>query len=179
MVSKVLCHDGILIRDGALGGSEGRLPYRWVPKSILYDGKKVDKPDEITIPEAMDYSCFKTIKHVYKLNNNFTTKLLQDHPNYDPAYKLWPMLKTIIHNVNAIMLWGSMDQCIDKMTFAAQGYAKKGSGIVHGINGKPTVTKGCQAILSMDADCIHPRAAVFIIHTTKKSIIALRKVQTK
>jgi hypothetical protein len=47
----------------------------WVPKSILYDGKKVDKPDEITIPEAMDYSHFKTIKHVYKLNNNFTTKL--------------------------------------------------------------------------------------------------------
>jgi hypothetical protein len=62
---------------------------------------------------------------------------LQDHPNYDPAYKLWPMLETIIHNVNAIMLWGSMDQCINKMTFAAQGYAKKGSGIVHGINGKP------------------------------------------
>jgi hypothetical protein len=64
----------------ALGGSEGGLPYWWVPKSILYDGKKVNKPDEITIPEAMDYSHFKMIKHVYKLNNNFTTKLLQDHP---------------------------------------------------------------------------------------------------
>ena len=108
-----------------LGGSEGRLLYRLVPKSILYDGKKVNKPNEITIPEVMDYSCFKTIKHVYKLNNNFTTKLLQDHPDYDPAYKLWPMLKTIIHNVNAIILHGSMDQCINKMTFAARAMPKK------------------------------------------------------
>jgi hypothetical protein len=161
MVSKVLCHDGILIRDGMLGGSEGGLPYLVGSKSILYDGKKVDKPDKITIPEAMDYSCFKMIKHVYKLNNNFTTKLLQDHPDYDPAYKLWPMLKTIIHNVNAIMLQGSMDQCIDKTTFAAQGYAKKGSGIVHGISGKLCIMKGCQVVLSMDADHICPRAAVF------------------
>jgi hypothetical protein len=47
------------------------------------------------------------------------------------------------------------------MTFVAQGYAKKGSGIVHGINSKPNITKGCQVILSMDADCIHPWAAVF------------------
>jgi hypothetical protein len=161
MVSKVLCHNGILIRDGALGSSEGGLPYRWVLKSILYDGKKVDKPDEITIPEAMDYSHFKTIKHVYKLNNNFTTKFLQDHPDYNPAYKLWPMLKMINHNINAIMLQGSMDLCVDKTTFAAQGYAKKGSGIVHGISGKLQVTKGCQVVLSIDADRICPRAAVF------------------
>jgi hypothetical protein len=109
----------------------------------------------------MDYTCFKTIKHVYKLNNIYTSKFPQDHPNYNPTYKLLPMLNTIIHNVNAIMLWGSMDQCINETTFAAQGYAKKGSGIVHSINGKPNITKGCQAILSMDADCIHPRAAVF------------------
>ena len=89
-------------------------------------------------------------------------KLLPDHPDYDPAYKLWPMLKMIIHNVNAIMLWGSMDQCIDKTTFAAQGYTKKGSGIVHGISGKLQVTKGCQVVLSiLDADHIHLRAAVF------------------
>ena len=83
-------------------------------------------------------------------------KLLQDHPNYDPAYKLSPMLKMIIHNVNAITLHGSMDHCIDEMTFAAQGYAKKGSGIVHSINVKPQVMKGCQVVLSMDMDCIHP-----------------------
>jgi hypothetical protein len=157
MVSKVLFHNGILIRDGTLGISEGMLPYQWVLKSILYNGKKVNKPDKITIPEAMDYSCFKIIKHVYKLNINFFIKLLQDHPNYDPAYKLWPMLKTIIHNVNAIiMLQGLMNQCIDKTTFVAQGYTKKGSGIVHGINSKLGVTKGCQVVLSMDMDCIHP-----------------------
>ena len=106
MVSKVLCHDGILIREGALGGSEGALPFWWIPKSILYDRKKVDKLDKITIPEAMDYTCFKIIKHVYKLNNNYMSKFPQDHPNYNLAYKLLPMLNTIIHNVNAIMLWG-------------------------------------------------------------------------
>jgi hypothetical protein len=78
------------------------------------------------------------------------------------------MLKTIIHNVNAIMLWGSMDQCIDKMTFAAQGYAKKGSGIVHGISSKPGIMKGCQVILSMDADCI-PMGSCFPSSTPQKS----------
>ena len=100
----------------------------------------------------MDYSHFKMIKHVYTLNNNFSTKLLQDHPDYNLAYKLLPMLKTIIHNVNAIMLQGSMDQCVNETMFVAQGYAKKGSGLIHAINGKPGITKGAQAVLSIDAD---------------------------
>jgi hypothetical protein len=41
MVGKVLCHDGILIRDGALGGSEGALPFGGFQKAFFMTERKL------------------------------------------------------------------------------------------------------------------------------------------
>jgi hypothetical protein len=54
------------------------------------------------------------------------------------------------------------------MTFAAHGYTKKGSGLVHRISSKPGITNGCQAVLSIVAVYIHPQAAVFHHSNHKK-----------
>jgi hypothetical protein len=49
--------------------------------------------------------------------------------------------------------------CVNKSTFLAQGYAKKGSSIIARHNNKPGINQGCQFILSMDAHHVWPWAA--------------------
>ena len=92
--------DGIVIRDGAIGGSDGAFHHRW-----QYNRSDFDEE----ISNSINLGRWLQIKCVMKLCNNKDAPKRGD-TNYEPAYKFYFIYKAIVQNVNAITKWSDLDQ---------------------------------------------------------------------
>ena len=84
-IDKLVKWDGIVVKDGVRGGTEGEIFRRWVEDCANYDGY---------VDAAMRHARFLQIKRCIKLNNNEATPKCGEL-GYDPAYKynfIWDIL---------------------------------------------------------------------------------------
>jgi hypothetical protein len=95
--------DGVVVRDGVRGGSNGALyRQRWT------EGADQDE----FFRESICHCCWLQIKQVMKLCNNKT----QGVPNYDLAYKYDMFYDTLIESPKAITEEAELDLCVDETT---------------------------------------------------------------
>ena len=139
--------DGVVVRDGVRGGSNGALYRRWA------DGAD---HDEFT-RESIRHCRWLQIKRVIKLCNNETAPK-RGEPGYDPAYKYDMIYDTLIENLNAITEEAELDLCGDETTWGHGGFGESGSGLIGRIINKPGITKGGQIVMVSDVNRIRPRA---------------------
>ena len=149
--------DGVLTRDGVLGGSNGAILRR-------FDTRKDNAMFAAEIYKAISKTRWLEIKRVIKLCNNLTAKKPGEQ-GYNPAYKYDLIYDVLTHNVNAITKYAGLDLCGDETTWGHQGFAEAGSGITSLIMGKPGISKGGQIVMIFDIDRFRPRAYV---HRHKK-----------
>ena len=76
--------------------------------------------------------------------------------HYNPAYKFNSLMKTIVHNTNAVTLEAELDQCGDETTWGFMGYGENGTGLVAGITAKPGVSRGGQIVIVSDVSRPRP-----------------------
>ena len=138
---------GILVVDGAMGGSSGRLHLRWDKSSLLYSKR---------IADTMSYERFKEIKRVLKLNNNASAPA-KGADGYDPASKLRLIYDAMVRNSNALTLYAEADMCVDETSWANGGFGPLNKKIKN----KPGVRAGGQAVLGTDASVFRPRVVSF------------------
>ena len=145
--------DGVVVMDGALGGSSGAILRR-------FDDSRPDNTCFSShIAEAFTKSRYPQIKRVIKLCDNQSAPR-RNQPGYDPAYTCDYVFKAIVHNTNAITEKACDDQCGDETTFPHVGYGPgDGSCLVKRQINKP-VTKGAQIVMVSDVDRCRPRACV-------------------
>ncbi|KAG7373374.1 hypothetical protein IV203_034098 [Nitzschia inconspicua] len=142
MIPELVHFDGILIRDGLLGGStDGAIYRRWQTKSPAFD------PDTSS---SLTHTRFLQLKRTLKLNDNKTAKK-KGEKGYEPAYKYDFIFDVVCHNVRAITETASLDLCGDESSWAHQGWGEPGAGIIARIMNKPGITKGGQTVLLVDA----------------------------
>ena len=150
-VHELVHWDGVLVRDGALGGSNGALFQRWMVGESMYD---------VPIYEAIGHDRFLQIKRTYKLCNNYSVGNKGD-PHYNPAYKYDMIFKVLVHNCNAITKYADLDLCGDETTFAHMGYGEANTGLLRRLGQmKPGITRGMQTVMIFDVGRIRPRAYV-------------------
>lgn len=134
---EIVHFDGVVIRDGVLGGSRGALYRRWMKGCSMYDR---------VISESLSHTRFLQIKRVLKLcNNNKAPK--RGQPGYDPAYKYDMIYDAIVSNCNEMTRKADLDQCGDETSCAHSGYGEAGSGILERRKGKPGLTRGMQMVM--------------------------------
>jgi hypothetical protein len=138
--------EGILILDGAAGGSNGALYRKWNPYDIAYEPR---------IKNAMTLTRYLQLKRTFKLDPHYNG-LKKDDPLYNPGYKFQDAWQTLVHNTNALTLWFDTDQVIDETTWGHQGYGEP--GLMTRIQNKPGITKGGQLVLCMDKNKNYIRA---------------------
>jgi hypothetical protein len=141
--------DGVVVRDGVRGGSNGALYRRWM--------ECADHDDEID--QSMRHGRWLQIKRVVKLCNNDGVPK-RGEEGYDPAYKYDMLWDVIFANVNAITKHAELDLCGDETTWGHGGFGEAGSGLVGRIMGKPGISKGGQIVMISDVNRIRPRAYV-------------------
>lgn len=142
LVPEMLQFDGILMRDGVLGGSvDGGIHRRWKKESSCYDS---------LIANTMSHTRFLQLKRTLKLNDNSKAKKAKED-GYDPAYKYDMIYATMCHNVRALTQSASLDLCADETSWAHQGFGERGSGLLSRIFNKPGITKGGQTVMLLDA----------------------------
>ena len=139
LIPELVHFDGIVVRDGVRGGSNGAIYRRW----------QVGSDYDNLIDLSMTHCRFIQIKRVMKLCDNKACPK-QGEAGYDPAYKFDYIWKTIVHNVNAISKTADLDLCGDETSYATGSYGEKGSGLVGRIQNKPGVSKGGQIVLVSD-----------------------------
>jgi hypothetical protein len=139
--------DGVVVRDGVRGGSNGALYRRWM------EGADHDE----LIAESIHYCRWLQIKRVIKLCNNETSPK-RGEPDYNPAYKYDMLYDVLIENLNAITEEAELDLCGDETTWGHGGFGEAGSGLIGRILNKPGVTKGGQIVMISDVHRIRPRA---------------------
>ena len=150
-VHELVHWDGVLVRDGALGGSNGALYQRWMVGETMYDAP---------IYEAIGHDRFLQIKRTIKLCNNYSARNKGD-AHYNPAYKYDLIFKVLVHNCNAITKYADLDLCGDETTFAHMGYGEANTGLLRRLGQmKPGVTRGMQTVMVFDVGRIRPRAYV-------------------
>jgi len=149
---ELLKWDGVIVRDGVRGGSDGAIMRRFdrIPDSTACD-ELIDK--------AISKSRWLELKRVWKLCNNITSKK-KDEEGYDPACKHDYIFETIINNVNALTLSAALDLCLDETSFGHQSWGKAKSGLLKTMLGKPGITKGMQTVICSDVHWIRPRACL-------------------
>jgi hypothetical protein len=141
--------DGVVVKDGVRGGSDGALYRRWI------DGSDYDHD----VADSINHSRWLQIKRTYKLcNNDISPK--RGEPGYNPAYKYDMLYDTLIHNINQMTEFAESDQCGDETTWPHGGYGEAGSGLLGRIMGKPGVTKGGQIVVISDVHRMRPRAYI-------------------
>ena len=91
-IDELVKFDGIFIRDGLIGGSDGALYH--ICKN---DGSDLNEE----ISNSINFGRWLQIKRVIKLCNNKDAPKCSD-TKYYPAYKFDFIYKAIVHNVNAI-----------------------------------------------------------------------------
>ena len=136
MIQELVNFDGILIKDGVKGGSDGAIYRRW---------QNCEDMDQ-SIIDAMTYRRFLQIKRTLKLCDNRVCPK-QGEDGYDPLYKLDYIWKVLVHNVNAISKKVELDLCGDETAYATGEFGEKGAGIVGRIANKTGITKGGQILL--------------------------------
>ncbi len=137
--AELLCHDGILVQDGVLGGSDGALYQRWDTSSPMYSS---------LIANSMTLTRYGELKRNKKLCVNISSPK-PDQPGYDPAYKYDLIYKTLVHNTNAISKKADENQVLDESTWGHGGFGEAGSGITTRLMNKK-VSKGGQVVFMMD-----------------------------
>ena len=148
-IEELVHWDGILVRDGALGGSNGSLYQRWMIGETMYDP---------AVHDTMSYDRFLQIKRTYKLCNNYSAAPRGD-PKYNPAYKYDLIFKAIVHNCNALTKYADSDLCGDETTFPHMGYGESNTGLLKRLGQtKPGITRGMQTVMVFDVHRIRPRA---------------------
>ena len=174
LINELVNFDGILVKDGVKGGSDGAIYRRWQNCEDMDDN----------IINAMTYRRFLQIKRTIKLcDNRMCPK--RGEEGYDPAYKFDFIWKVLVHNVNAITKEAELDLCGDETTYATSAFGEKGAGIVGRIQNKPGITKGGQIVLVSDVHRIRPRAYLHRhkLHKdddfTKMGQIEVRKIADK
>jgi hypothetical protein len=146
-LNELVHFDGVVVRDGVRGGSNGALYRRWMHGA---------DQDEL-IAESMHHCRWLQIKRVIKLCNNETAPK-RGEPGYDPAYKYDMIYKVLIDNLNAITEEAELDLSGDETTWGHGGFGEAGSGLIGRILNKPGVTKGGQIVMISDVHRIRPRA---------------------
>jgi hypothetical protein len=154
---ELLRWDGVNLRDGVLGGSNGAILRRFHTRK---DNAQFSKE----IYDSMTKTRWLEIKRCIKLCNNLTAKK-QGEQGYDPAYKFDMIYDVMVHNVNALTKHACLDLCGDETTWGHQGFAEKGCGLTGLVQGKPGITKGGQIVMLWDVNWLRPRAYV---HRHKK-----------
>ena len=92
-------HDGVVVRDGVRGGSNGALYRRWLSNGSDYDE---------TISVAQTHCRWLQIKRVKKFCNNDTCPK-QGELNYDPTFKYDYIYKCLFHNMNVLSKKAELD----------------------------------------------------------------------
>ena len=113
-VQELVHFDGVVVRDGALGGSNCALYQRWMNGESMFDP---------LIANAIKYDRFLQIKRSYKLNNNYLAKKIGE-ANFEPAYKYDLIFKTMVKNCNALTKFAEPNFCCDETTFSHMGYGE-------------------------------------------------------
>jgi hypothetical protein len=145
---EIVHFDGVVIKDGVRGGSNGALYRRWESSCSDYDDM---------IVSSMKVHRFLQIKRVIKLCNNLSAPK-KGEIGYNPAYKYDFIYKVLFHNVNALTKFAELDQTGDETTWGHGGFGEAGSGIIGRVRDKPGKTKGGQIVLTSDVHRIRPRA---------------------
>ena len=145
-VQEFLRWDGIIVRDGIRGGTNGALYRRWMTDTACYDKYVCD---------AMSYERWVQLKRIYKLNNNDTAKK-RGEEGYNPASKYDLIYDVITSNVRALTKYADLDLTGDETTWGFQGYAERGAKVVYRIQGKPGVSKGGQTVIVSAVNRIRP-----------------------
>ena len=145
--------DGVLVFDGALGGSNGAILRR-------FDRRRPDNSSfNKLIADSMTPTRWLETKRAIKLNNNLTATRKGD-PNHNPAQKYDFIFNTLVHNTNALTKHSCLDLSGDETTWIHAGWAEPGSGIINSRIEKPGGPKGGQLAVVSDVDRIRIRAYV-------------------
>ena len=141
--------DGVVIRDGVKGGSQGAMHRRWM-EGALYDE---------VIFKSLNYTRWLQMKRTYKLCNN-SVAAKKGQPNYNPAYKFDYLFETLCYNCNLFKDVAELDICGDEMSWANGGFGEAGAMLVFRVLGKPKVQRGGQIVFIVDASRPHPRVYI-------------------
>ena len=135
---EIVRYFGVVLRDGALGGSHGDIHRRW------REGPAQD--DDICM--SIYHSRWLQIKRVIKLcDNNFAKK--RGEPGYDPAYKFDYIWKCLCHNTNFNTDKAPLDLSADETSYATGAMGPKFAGMIVVLHNKK-VSKGGQAVVAID-----------------------------
>ena len=145
--SELVHFDGIMIRDGVLGGSGGAIHQRYLDGACKHD----------PISECMTFSRLCQLKRVMKMHHPSCPQRGQH--GYDPAYKYDLPWRVLTHNTNALTKKADENLMIDEMTWQFCGYGEAGSGVVSRLVNKK-VPKGGQTVVLCDVGRIRPRAYI-------------------
>ena len=140
--------DGVIVRDGCVGGGDGDLYRRWDTCSSKYDEE---------IANSLTFTRFLQIKRVKKSNNNYVTPPRGD-ATFDPAHKFDLVYECMVKNLEEVTNKATLDQTVDESSWGHGGYGEKGTGIVTDIINKPGISRGGQVVTCMDSDRLRPRA---------------------
>ena len=103
---------GVPIQNGALDGKAGTIFACWNADDPHYDS---------AIAESMTCERWKSIKRVFKLNNNLLSKPC-GMEGYDPCAKYDFIYKCLVHKMNYLTLRADLDGTIDETTWGFGGY---------------------------------------------------------
>ena len=151
-IDEMVKWDGVVVMDGALGGSRGAILRRFD------DSREDNLSYNKFIASAFTKTRFLEVKRVIKLCDNSTAPK-RGQPGYDPAFKYDYIFKTLVHNTNALTEKAGLDLCGDETTFGHMGYGPSDTGLLVRQKGK-MVTKGAQIVLISDVDRIRPRCYI-------------------
>jgi hypothetical protein len=91
VLDELVHFDGVVIRDGVKGGSNGAIYRRWM------DGADYDA----LVQGSITHTRWLQIKRVMKLNNNQSSPK-RGEEGYDPAFKFDMLYDVLISNLNAV-----------------------------------------------------------------------------
>ena len=102
------------IHNGAMDGRPSMLLARWKTDDAHFDPLMYD---------AMSYSCWRSIKQFFKLNNNLTDTKKKGDDGYDPCCKYNFIYKVLVHNMNNVSISADLDATVDESTWGFGGYS--------------------------------------------------------
>ena len=138
-VEEIVKYFGVVLRDGALGGSHGDIHRRW---------RKGPASDKETIA-AMYHSRWLQCKRVIHLcDNNLAPKF--GEPGYDPAYKFDYIWKCLCHNTNFATDEAPLDVSCDETTYATGATGPGHAGMIVKLYHKKA-SNGGQVVVAIDS----------------------------
>ena len=142
-IPELIHFDGVVVRDGVKGGSNGAIYRRWIA-----DGSDCDE----FVMNSLTFTRWLQIKRAIKINDN-STAIKKGEEGYDPAYKYDFIWRVLFHNINAMTKNADLDQCGDETSWGHAGY----SDVTSKIHNKPNVSKGGQTVITCDVGRNYPR----------------------